>query len=295
MRRNGKSEHSKARSTSNMKGGGVPWLMVRETPPFPRKSRDLSRTMSRGSRGQTADAPGIPLPFLRHTHALFTPEEMVEVTTSIKKGQTGAALQRTPSRLQQIKSQHFKSSGSIGDAMALDGHPPDLYHVPTTPLSKPRDRPEPLISARDDEYGDLALGSAQSSRPSIGGGLMMPLSEDITIGELRNQVWIYVHETKGSGEHPKATEYMGEIDVDVATPLVTRGRRRLLNAIRENSQSQAPTIWPRTEDPEVLTERNYCARRLHDFLDKRNIVQPEFLEKRVTRDRPTMDRRHTHQ
>lgn len=177
--------------------------------------------------------------------------------------------------------------------MALEIHPSDLYHLPTASPSKPQYRTEPLISVRDDDYGDFALGSMRSSRSSFGGDLMMPLSEDITNSEMRSQVWVYIHETKGSGTRVKAAEYMGEIDldVDVATPFVTRGRRRLLNAIRENSQSEAPTIWPRRQDPEVLTDRNYCAKRLHDFLNKRNIAQPEFLEKRITRDRPTIDRR----
>jgi hypothetical protein len=264
--------------------------MVRETPPFPRKARGLSDTIARPSRAQTAEAPGAPLPFLHHTNALFTPEEMVEVNLSIKKAQSGVAFARTPSRLQQIRSQHFKHPDAVGGVMALEIHPSDLYHLPTASPSKPQDRTEALISVRDD---DFALGSARSSRSSFGGGLMMPLSEDITNSEMRSQVWVYIHETKGSGNRVKAAEYMGEIDldVDVATPFVTRGRRRLLNAIRENSQSEAPMIWPRRQDPEVLTDRNYCAKRLHDFLDKRNIAQPEFLEKRITRDRPTIDRR----
>jgi hypothetical protein len=153
------------------------------------------------------------------------------------------------------------------------------------PVSKVAEGLEPLISTRDDDFSDVTLRSVPNVRPSDGNGMMAPLDEDITIGEVRTQVWTYVHETKGSCESLKATEFMGEIngEINVAIPLVTRGRRRLLNAIRESSQCDGPEVWRPTRDPEDLTEKNYCARKLRDFLYKRNITQPDFLEKRIKR------------
>jgi hypothetical protein len=227
-----------------------------------------------------------------HTNALFTPEELNALNTSMRKREAGASLYRTPSRLQQIKSQHIKPTAN---PLARDVEPEEPLFVPTDPSNPTRalDRADSFISIRNESEDDSNSTTLRSNHSRGSGVTSHSLTDDLTIGELRSQVWIYVHETKGVDDGHRATEFMGDIDDGHVMPLVSRGRRRVLTAIRSTPHSESPQIWPQTAEPEVLTDKNYCARRLHDYIDRKGLLQPGFLERRILRERQhAIDRRY---
>jgi hypothetical protein len=214
----------------------------------------------------------------------FTPSEVEQINLSVGTGHH-AGLQRSPSRLEQMRNSYLTYSQ---DNLAIDMDPSVSYFVPTAPVSRGIQREDSLISIKCGEGEDFV--SQSHTRTLITSVSDKPTSttqisdKRLSIEELRNQVWIYSHKVSGIQSESHALEFEGEIHEKQCSPIISRGRGRLLTAIRSATAfNRERDNWPGRRRPEVLTEKSYCARRLHDFFEKRKLPQPDFLEEKLIR------------
>jgi hypothetical protein len=178
------------------------------------------------------------------------------------------------------------------EKLALDVDVSNAYYVPTEPVSRGYVVDEPIVSPRSDSTQDLLIRcdprTATTSLSNKGDSSPQKSDPNVSITELRNQVWIYSEKVSGIHGAAKATGFPGQIHDNESIPVLSCGRRRLLTAIGESSATSRETRSLMASSPsELLTETSYCARRLHDFMCKRFMDLPDFLEERLVRERPS--------
>jgi hypothetical protein len=274
---------SRADQTPRSPNFAVPWLMVRETPPF-RPPKALLRTTPPAAGDITEQTSR--LWFLNNTNQSFTPPEMIELKSAITSSDGGSMLQ-TPSRLALIRMNKVELSQ---EKIALDLDNSAAYYVPTEPVSRGFTIDETIISPRSDNTQDLLVrNEGRMTTSSLSD--KQPFSpqqsdQKLSIEELRRQVWIYSHDVSGIHGAAKAVDFPFQIQDNESIPVLSRGRRRLLNAIGEASGTNNETlsVMMATES-ELLTETSYCARRLHDFMNKKFMDLPDFLEPKLLREK----------
>ena len=260
-----------------LKGFKVPWLMIHDTPHF-----TPNRAMNRNSKNKTQllkppEPKEAPLPFLQHAHIKFTPDELKEISTSIENVKHKGQLYRVPSKLQQIKMTRFDSAQS---PLAMDLEPSTPYLVPTSTKNVELGRSDSLVSLNGDE--SFAVVETPRTTRTAGAGDYSQFQFEmegpaVTIDEIKNQVWAHAHRHReASDDGKRASLFMGETGSG-AREVPSRGRQKLLRTIQRIADEYSEPM-PQHRQPEVLTERSYCAQRLHDYLRQRRIPQPDFLE-----------------
>jgi hypothetical protein len=169
-------------------------------------------------------------------------------------------------------------------ALPIDSSSP--FYVPTAPASRGFQREDSLISikqeADEDVLAQAHIRSVTNSNPEAGALNTSISDRKLSMDELRNQVWVFSHGSCPGPSPFHGLEFHGEIHDQQYTPEISRGKARILTAIRSASAStRVKEPWQISKPCQVLTTKSYCARRLHDFFEKKNLPQPAFLEERI--------------
>jgi hypothetical protein len=196
-------------------------------------------------------------------------------------------LAQSPSRLSTIK---LSRSEVEKRSVALNIGAPSAYVVRTQPPSRGFVVDDPILSPKDDGSQHLLIrGDGRTSSVTFSDGRDPSADSsgsNLSIEELRNQVWIYARNMSGNHGESRPTEFPGIIRDNEAIPVVSRGKRRLLDAIgAASATNEGPLLGVTPTDRDLLVETSYCARRLTDFMTKHFMELPEFLEQKTLRDR----------
>jgi hypothetical protein len=211
---------------------------------------------------------------------------MDELEAAVTRATVHSSLSPSPSRLTSIK---LSRSDVENRAIALDLERPLAYVVRTQPPSRGFVADDPILSPKDDGSQHLLIrGDGRASSLTVSDGRDQSADQsdaNVSIEELRNQVWSYSHTVSAIHSESKPTEFPGQISDNESIPIVSRGKRRLLTAIGAASPTEEdPLLGLAMTEREVLGETNYCARRLADYMQKHFMDLPDFLEQKTLRD-----------
>lgn len=259
---------------------GIPWLTIKEPQPYIRPRKTSVRKSAPVKVEPTKF--DVKLPFLQNTNVKFTDNEIDMIKESAMPPNAGGSLTKSPSRLEQIKMTHFDSA-----AKPLEmGLPNSTYFTLQTQSSVETETDDiDLISLNGDEDDvDVAKIDPLPSSREYDNEFQRTIKNesntcDDSITELQNQIWIYCHNSDDKQAKRPAFLYDFEITNENAIPHMSRGKKRLLAAIDDAApESTYEQTTARKHSQSMLTERSFCARKMKDYFDKRNMWQPPFFD-----------------
>ena len=258
--------------------------------------RPFSSSMSRRTTpviSRTNSSHGTPpkncRPFA-NSFATFTGEEMEILKTHDKLPSTGMKLTKSPSKLQQLQEEYQERENQKAQLKNKKLEQSAAAHP-----QKELERQDSFISIKFDEEDEFIrtesmenLLQSTSNLPQADG------SGDVTIEDIKKNVWLYANSTINEEDNQKTTEIHAKfIKTDrglVADIQPTPGIKQLRKTIAITSQ-QEDTLSGLTleavQTPQQKQEENkirenlqdtLSAYRLRKYMDDLDIVPPQFLD-----------------
>jgi hypothetical protein len=161
------------------------------------------------------------------------------------------------------------------------------------PRIRPLEREDSLVSLIDEFDATNSRGMLRNPIAHSVSNIntVTVTSPEITIEDLRRHVWIYARAQNESPDNGKIKRFEDEIVGHTIVKGERGGRKKVMDAIRKTAHSEEDDSWRKARQTEILTEKSYCARAVSEFLSKRHLPQPAFLQERLVRERITERRR----
>jgi hypothetical protein len=211
----------------------------------------------------------------------FTSKEIKDIDTSIQSAlaHTRPSSESVPSSATREGLQNSRSFGRSWDSSA----DVSALVMPTqsrAKVEKDLEHDDSLISMESEDESWLAGTTKARSR-----GLHMtdsgPYMESSRVSrdDLKTQVWLYAHGKQKRIATDRAELFLGHIDKQKKNsfPFLTRAKKRILRAVQGMHSREEDEIWSEQQQVD-LTETSFCARRLKEYIERKMLPVPAFLE-----------------
>lgn len=249
---------------SYLKNTKVPWVSVSTTRS---NTRSVPKAENKPRNGAQINSDAPTNSIFSNTAQKFTSNEIEQINNAYERSRILENF-RPQTKFQELKE---KTALLKSNSSTTFGEETEASLTPVADEEK-MERVDSVISVVTDDPMDLLYGEEhdqhkpESEDEDDKSLSVSSIDEDFARNEVPNQVWVYCHDTRGSGLGDKFCQYNADISGDFASVASSKGRTRLLKALQACTDEEWKSSKIDTQS--CLSQDLYCTNLFSDFLLK---------------------------